>query len=94
MYGSPQQQQVAEMGCGGRHGIHESQHKVLASASSSVTQSPFNKRFLALDGCLVAILFCVQDGLQPVSPTYRTVMRRRWRQWDLVWETTAFAVAA
>jgi putative transposase len=28
------------------------------------------------------------------APNYRTVMRRRWREWDVVSETTAFAVAA
>jgi putative transposase len=28
------------------------------------------------------------------APSYRTVMRRRWREWDIVSETTAFAVAA
>jgi putative transposase len=28
------------------------------------------------------------------APNYRTVMRRRWREWDDVSETTAFAVAA
>jgi transposase-like protein len=28
------------------------------------------------------------------APNYRTVMRRRWREWDVVSETTAFAGAA
>ena len=28
------------------------------------------------------------------APNYRTVMRQRWREWDVVSETTAFAVAA
>jgi putative transposase len=28
------------------------------------------------------------------APNYRTVMRRRWREWDIVTETTAFADAA
>jgi len=28
------------------------------------------------------------------ASTYRTVMRRRWRAWDVVSETTAFAAAA
>ena len=28
------------------------------------------------------------------APNYRTVMRRRWREWDVVSETTAFAAAA
>ena len=28
------------------------------------------------------------------APTYRIVMRRRWREWDIVSETTAFAAAA
>jgi putative transposase len=50
-----------------------------------------------------ALLFRVQYGLQPVStrspcalsaPNYRTVIRRRWREWDVISETTAFAVAA
>jgi putative transposase len=28
------------------------------------------------------------------APNYRTMMRQRWREWDVVSETTAFAVAA
>jgi hypothetical protein len=28
------------------------------------------------------------------AANYRTVMRRRWQEWDLVSEATAFAVAA
>jgi putative transposase len=28
------------------------------------------------------------------APNYRTVMRRRWREWDVVSETSAFAIAA
>jgi putative transposase len=47
--------------------------------------------------CSVCSTVCHQfrPGRHALSaPHYRTVMRRRWREWDVVSETTAFAVAA
>ena len=47
--------------------------------------------------CSVFSTVCNQfrPGRQALSaPNYRTVMRRRWREWDVISETTAVAVAA
>jgi hypothetical protein len=41
------------------------------------------------------VVFAEHTGRHALSaPNYRTLMRRRWREWDFISQTTTFAVAA
>jgi hypothetical protein len=74
-------------------------HDAAFAADASTPPAP--KRSLlfmhAARFCSVFSTVCNQfrPGRHALSaPNSRTVMRRRWREWDDVSETTAFAVAA